>query len=105
MNVTEQYARNFAKAVHGQDSLDCLSDNDRRQISRIFDHFYPEYHDQVVEYPLWITKWKNQTPRDKRRAKEAIAKGKWPMFLFSHARIEKYLDLLEQLQNDSVSPS
>jgi hypothetical protein len=96
MTPSERYARNFARAAYHKDNLDCLDDDDRRQISRIFDRFKPEYHDLIAEYPLWIPNEANWTPRDKRRVEQCFREGSWPMFLFSHARIVRYL---EQLQN------
>ncbi len=102
MTPTERYARNFAKVVYETDTLDCLSDTDRREISRIFNTFNPIYHDLIAEYPLWIARPKNITPRDLRRAIQRIRENKGSMFLFSHARIETYLNHLEQAQNGTV---
>jgi hypothetical protein len=96
MTPSERYARNFAKVAYREDNLDCLYDTDRYQIARIFDTFTPEYHDLIAEYPLWIAQPENVTPRDLRRARQHVSEGKGSMFLFSHARIVRYL---EQLQN------
>jgi hypothetical protein len=98
MTPTERYARNFAKVAYHKDDLDCLYDIDRYQIARIFDRFKPEYHDLIAEYPLWVLQYKNMTPRDRRRCEQYAREdnGKDCRFLFSHARIVRYL---EQLQN------
>jgi hypothetical protein len=96
MTPTERYARNFAKVAYFKDNLECLGDDDRYQIARIFDRFMPEYHAAIAEYPLWINQYKNLTPRDRRRCEQCHREGNWPTFLFSHARIVRYL---EQLQN------
>jgi hypothetical protein len=96
MTATERYARNFAKVAYREDNLDRLDNDDRYQIARIFDTLTPEYHAAIAEYPLWIFKKKNITPRDWRRCEQYQREGNWPTFLFSHARIVRYL---EQLQN------
>jgi hypothetical protein len=96
MTPSERYARNFAKVAYHKDNLDCLYDTDRYQIARIFDTFTPEYHAAIAEYPLWVLQKKNVTPRDRRRAAQYVREGKDCRFLFSHARIVRYL---EQLQN------
>jgi hypothetical protein len=98
MTPSERYARNFAKVAYHEDNLDCLYDIDRYQIARIFDTFKPEYHAAIAEYPFWILQDKNMTPRDRRRAAQYAREdnGKDCRFLFSHARIVRYL---EQLQN------
>lgn len=91
MTPTERYARNFAKLSYHSDSLDALDDTDRKQIARIFNTFNPYYHDAIAEYPQWVSQTKNITPRDRRRIAESYRKGEWPIFMFSHARIEAYL--------------
>ncbi len=96
MTPSERYARNFARAAYLKDNLDCLDDTDRCQIARIFKTFKPEYHAVIAEYPLWIALAENLTPRDRRRCEQYQREGNWPTFLFSHARIVRYL---EQLQN------
>jgi hypothetical protein len=95
MTATECYSRNFAKAVYHTDNLDSLDDDDRRQISRIFNTFKPEYHDVIVDYPLWVVQPESWTPRDRRRVKQHSREGKGCMFLFSHARIAAYLEHAE----------
>jgi hypothetical protein len=100
MNAIERYARNFAKIVYHADNLECLDDTDRYQIHRIFDSFKPEYHAAIAEYPLWVLQ--NVTPRDGRRFEQYLREGIWPIFLFSHARIERYL---RQVQKDGFSAS
>jgi hypothetical protein len=42
------------------------------------------------------------TPRDGRRFEQYLREGIWPIFLFSHARIERYL---RQVQKDGFSAS
>ncbi len=96
MTPSERYARNFAKVAYHTDNLDRLTTNDRYQIARIFDTFLPEYHAAIADYPLWVIKRKHMTPRDWRRCEQCTREGSWPIFLFSHARIVRYL---EQLQN------
>jgi hypothetical protein len=91
MTATERYARNFARAAYLKDNLDCLGDDDHYQISRIFNRFKPEYHDLIADYPSWIANGANWTPRDKRRAEQCFREGSWPIFLFSHSRIEAYV--------------
>jgi hypothetical protein len=95
MNAIERYTRDFAKIVYEADTLDCLSNNDRRQISRIFNTFKPEYHDVIADYPLWVVQPESWTPRDKRRVEQHNREGKGCMFLFSHARIAAYLEHAE----------
>jgi hypothetical protein len=96
MTPSERYARSFAHAAYLKDNLECLCDDDRYQISRIFNRFKAEYHDLIADYPSWIANEANWTPRDKRRVAQCFREGGWPTFLFSHARIVRYL---EQLQN------
>jgi hypothetical protein len=95
MSPTERYARNFAKVVYEADTLDCLSDIDRYQISRIFDTFKLEYHELIADYPLWVVQPESWTPRDKRRVEQHSREGKGCMFLFSHKRIVAYLEHAE----------
>lgn len=101
MTATERYARNFAKVAYHSDSLDALDHTDRKQIARIFDTFKAEYHEVIANYPLWIAQSENITPRDRRRIAESYRKGEWPIFLFSHARIESYLRTLHDPQKAS----
>lgn len=91
MTPIERYALNFAKVCYWKDSLDALDNTDWYHIHRIFNTFNPEYHDLVAKYPTWAVQKKNITPRDLRRVDQCFKSGDWPMFLFSHARIEKYI--------------
>jgi hypothetical protein len=95
MTPIERYARNFAKVVYLQDNLECLDDTDKQQIYRIFNTFKLEYHAAIAEYPLWISQSKNLTPRDRNRVKEYRRENEWPVFLFSDARIEAFLEQAE----------
>lgn len=94
--VMERYAVNFCKVVYGENHLESLDDTDLKNTYRIFDTFAPEYHAAIAEYPLWIVQPRNWTPRDQRRVKQYQREGRSCMFLFSHARINAYLDHLEQ---------
>ncbi len=102
MTAIGRYARNFAKVAYHEENLDRLDDEDWRQINRIFKTFNPEYHAAITEYPHWVFQKKNMTPRDWRRCDQCVRQGEWPIFMFSHARIEKYL---EQLQNNPAAAS
>jgi phosphoenolpyruvate carboxylase len=95
MTPIERYARNFAKVVYNEANLECLSNTDRQQISKVFNKFKPEYHETIAEYPLWINQPKNMTPRDRRRVKQYQREERWPIFMFSHARILAYLEQAE----------
>jgi hypothetical protein len=91
MTPMNRYALNFAKVAYHADSVDALDSTDWHHIHRIFAKFYPQYHEHLAEYPIWVTRLANITPRDLRRCKQFEREGKWPMFLFSDKRIEAYL--------------
>lgn len=94
MNHLERYKSNFAKVVYRADHTDDLDDTDVKQMYRLFDTFSPDDHAAIANYPLWIVQPKNWTPRDRRRFKQYQRAGKDCMFLFSHKRIQAYLDNL-----------
>jgi hypothetical protein len=95
MTPIERYARNFTKVMYYEDNLECLGDTDRQQIYRIFNTFKPEDHAAIADYPLWISQPKNGTKRDSNRIKQSYREGKFPFFMFSHARIVAYLEHAE----------
>lgn len=99
MTPIERYALNFAKVAYHDNHLDALDDTDWHHVHRIFNHFSAQSHDQLAEYPQWINRPKNLTPRDRRRVDEYQRRGEWPIFLFSLKRIETYLDRLKQAQS------
>jgi hypothetical protein len=94
MTHLDRYALNFAKVAYHTDDVSVLDNADWYHIHRIFNHFPPQYHDQLAEYPLCA--FKNITPRDIRRCKQYEREGEWPIFMFSLKRIETYLDRLKQ---------
>jgi hypothetical protein len=95
MTPIERYARNFAKVVYHQDNLECLNDTDKKQIYKVFNTFKPEYYETIADYPLWINQRAHIAPRDWRRCEQYQREDKWPIFLFSHARIEAFLKQAE----------